>query len=507
MDTRTKSVIATLCFAALMIGTDFTGALLLVVPIEREFSADITTTQWVLNIYALTFSMVIVAGGRLGDMYGRRRFLLIGLVIFILASLVCALAPSIGWLIAARGVQGVGSAMIWPCIIGMATTVVDEKDRGVVMGLIIGATASGNVIGPVIAGVFSGLGDWRLFFFVNVAMALVSALLIWRILKTETAERIDERIDYGGMIVLSVAILALLYALDVGADWGWGSPPVIGLFVLFAVLLVVFPFIERMVKDPMVPPAMIHNKEFMLTLSTNGLIVPAFFLSFLYFPQYLHKVMGWSVLSSSFGMLPLMISIAGVSMIAGRFYNRLGPRRLLFTGYILTALGLVWVIVMAPAWGYIGIVPPMLLIGLGAGIAIGPAGAAAVSAVDASRAGLAGGLSFMFHLGLGAVGVAAGTAIMYDTSRRALGQNLEQAGITMSSADQAMLNDGAALGEAGTTILSHFSAADSDKILSALSNAFTTGLHGAYWMALVSVILGLIVIYCIDEKKLSGADG
>ena len=305
---------------------------------------------------------------------GRRRFLLIGLVIFILASLVCALAPSIGWLIAARGVQGVGSAMIWPCIIGMATTVVDEKDRGVVMGLIIGATASGNVIGPVIAGVFSGLGDWRLFFFVNVAMALVSALLIWRILKTETAERIDERIDYGGMIVLSVAILALLYALDVGADWGWGSPPVIGLFVLFAVLLVVFPFIERMVKDPMVPPAMIHNKEFMLTLSTNGLIVPAFFLSFLYFPQYLHKVMGWSVLSSSFGMLPLMISIAGVSMIAGRFYNRLGPRRLLFTGYILTALGLVWVIVMAPAWGYIGIVPPMLLIGLGAGIAIGSGG-------------------------------------------------------------------------------------------------------------------------------------
>ncbi|MBT6203757.1 MAG: MFS transporter, partial [Rhodospirillaceae bacterium] len=221
MDRRTKAIVATLCFVALMIGTDFTGALLLVVPIEHEFSVDITITQWVLNIYALTFSMVIVSGGRLGDMFGRRRLLLIGLAIFFVASIVCTVAPSITWLIGARAVQGVGSAIVWPCLIGLAMTVIDEKDRGLVMGLIIGATASGNVVGPVIAGVVSGVGEWRLFFLINVIMALVSASLILLILKNEPAERVEERVDYAGMAVLSIAILALLYGLDIGTDGAW----------------------------------------------------------------------------------------------------------------------------------------------------------------------------------------------------------------------------------------------------------------------------------------------
>ena len=506
MDRHTKAIIATLCTAALMIGTDFTGALLLVVPIEREFSVDITTTQWVLNIYALTFSMVIVSGGRLGDMFGRRRLIMIGLAIFFVASVVCTVAPSITWLIGARAVQGIGSAIVWPCLIGLGLTVIDEKDRGLVMGLIIGATASGNVIGPVIAGVVSGLGEWRLFFLMNVVMALVSALLIWLVLKKDTAERVEERVDYGGMVVLSIAILALLYGLDVGADGAWATPMVIGLFVVSLVAFVAFPFIEQVVRDPMVPPPLMRNRQFLLTLSTNGLVVPTFFLAFLYFPQYLQKMMGWDVLIASLGVLPLMISTAGSSMVSGRFYNGMGPRRLLFTGYGLAGLGALWVYVMDPAWGYWGLVPAMVLIGLGGGTAVGPAGAAAVSAVDSSRAGLAGGLSFMFHLGVGAIGVAGGTAIFYEVSRSAFRNALDQAGIAMSAADQLALNTVAAHAGAAKDILGKLGAADSEKVVAALTDAFATGLHEAYSLPLVLLIIGFVVIFCIDEAKLQGVD-
>lgn len=506
MDRRAKLNVAILCFGALMVGTDFTGALMLVVPIEHEYSADITTTQWVLNVYALTFAMLIVTGGRLGDMFGRRRLLLIGLAIFAGASLVCTLAPSIGWLIGARAVQGVGSAIVWPCIIGLGATVVEEEDRGFAMGLIIGATASGNVIGPVVSGVVTGLGEWRLFFLINLIMAAITALLIWWLLDKKDEKRVEERIDYGGMVVLSIAILALLYALDVGADWGWGSLPIIGLFVACGVMIVAFPFVEGAVKDPMVPPALIRNKEFLLTLSTNGLIVPSFFLAFLYFPQYMHNVLGWSVLVASFGMLPMTFLIALVSTIAGRYYNQFGPRRLLFVGYALATLGTIAAIFFSSAWGYAGLLLPMVLIGIGAGIAVGPAGTAAVSAVDESRAGLAGGLAFMFHLGFGAIGVAGGTAIMYGTSLGALSQGLKRSGINMSPADQAALNAGTAQDEVADKILSHYSAADHETIHAALSDAFAVGLHSAYWLVLVALFIGLAAIYFIDESKLRGAD-
>jgi hypothetical protein len=194
-------------------------------------------------------------------------------------------------------------------------------------------------------------------------------------------------------------------------------------------------------------------------------------------------------------------------MMSGRFYNRFGPRRLLFSGYILVGLGVLWVLFMEPAWGYWGLVPAMLLIGLGGGAAVGPAGAAAVSAAHASRAGLAGGLSFMFHLGFGAVGVAGGTAILYEASHSALRDSLVQAGITMSAADQAALNTVAANNGALEDILGQFSVAESEKIVAALTDAFATGLHDAYLLPLVLLMVGLVVISGIDENKLHGVDG
>ena len=191
---------------------------------------------------------------------------------------------------------------------------------------------------------------------------------------------------------------------------------IIGLFALSLILFVVFPFVERRVTDPLLPPQMMRNREFLLTLSLNALMVPAFFVAFLYFPQYMQKTLGWSVLYASFGMTPLMVLLAVGSIIAGNFYNKLGPKRLLYAGYLLVSLGCLTVLLMNPSWGYFAVLPAMVLMGIGAPMAVNASGTAAVSAVAPSRAGLAGGLSFMLHLSYGAVGVAIATAIMYATS-------------------------------------------------------------------------------------------
>lgn len=458
MGKETRLAIMTLMIAALTIGTDFTGALLLVTPIEREFKVDITTTQWVLNVYALTFGIFMVTGGRLGDMYGHRRQILIGVAIFLAASISCLAAPSIGWLIGSRAVQGIGAALIWPCVLALGTTSVDEDKRGLAVGLILAGVTSGNVVGPLMAGVVTSIGDWRLFFLVNTVMAVLTAALVLRFLKKESPGKIDERVDVFGMAVLGCALLALLYGLDVGADWGWTAPTLIGLFVVSAVLFVAFPFVESRVRDPLVPPSLMRNREFVLALATNGLLIPALFVAFLYFPQYMQKTMGWSVLAASAGMLPLMVLLSVGSVLGGRLYEPIGPKRLLLAGYALVAVGAATIVFFMPSWGYVAILPAMVLMGLGATLCVGTAGTAAVSAVLPSRAGVAGGLSFMVHLCIGALGVAGATAIM----------NAETAGAAQAGLDK----------------------------------AFAAGMSHAYWLTTALAILGIAVAAAIDEEKL-----
>lgn len=507
MDRRQKTIIACLAVPSLTVGTDFTGALMLVTSIEHDFGVDITTTQWVLNIYALTFSMGLVAGGRLGDMFGHRRLMLIGLAVFVVASLGCAAAPSIAWLIGARALQGVGSAMLWPCLLGLGALAVDKEEQGYAIGLLIGAVASGNVLGPIVSGVVAGLGEWRWFFYLNLLLGLVSALLVLRFITAERPERTEERIDFAGMIMLSLAVLALLYALDVGADWGWSDWRILALFVAAAVLFALFPALETRVRDPLVPPPMLRNRQFLLALALNGLVVPAFFLLFLYIPQYFHNSLGWSVLASALGALPLMACLSISSVISGQLYGRLGPQRLLLIGYGLTALGALAVLFVSPGDGYWVTLPVMILIGLGGGLAVGPAGTVAVSAADPSRAGLAGGLSFMVHLGLGAIGVAGGTALLYAASSSSLQNAVQKAGINLSAADQAKLSGGSLSDAATQHLLSRFSPEAVAQINTALQEAFTTGLHRAYWLVLALAVLGIVAVLSIDTDKLNQPEG
>lgn len=459
---KNRLAVVALMITAFIIGTDFTGALLLVTPIEVDFEADITTTQWVLNIYALSFGVAMVAGGRLGDLYGHRRMILVGTLIFAVASGACYFSPSIAWLIGWRALQGLGAAVLWPCILAYGATHASDSDRAMVMGLILAGITGGNVVGPLLSGVVTWLGDWRLFFLVNAVFAAVALPMIWRVLEREMVGETRERVDVVGITVLGAAILALLYAMDVGADWGWSSGAVMGLFVLSAALFITFPYSETRITHPLVPPDMLRQRQFLLILVTSGLLMPAVFGAFLYFPQLLQKTLGWSVLQASLGMLPLMVLLSLGSLSAGRLYEPYGPRRLLIVGYTLVGLGCLTVIFMDASWGYLAILPAMVLFGLGATLCVGPAGTAIVSAVPPARAGVAGAMSFMAHLVIGAIGVAGLTVIV-----------------------------NAPVADLGT---------------STQLEAFSRGLSDAYWLPLVATSLGLMAAAGIDEDQLGFAD-
>lgn len=279
--------------------------------------------------------------------------------------------------------------------------------------------------------------------------------------------------------------------------------PAIGLFAAAVILFAAFPLVEGHVADPLVPPQMRHNGQFLMALAANSLCVPAVFLMFLYVPQYLHKCLGWTVLKSTIGVLPLMVCLAVVSLVSGRLYNRIGPRHLLLSGYCLTALGVVATMLISPEWGYLGLVPALLLIGIGAALCIGTAGTAAVGAADPSRASLAGALSFMAHLALGAIGVAGGTAILFGLSATKLRQGIAALGVSLSPAELLTLNGAAPGAPASRGIIDRFGGNIADQIAGVVRDAFVSGLHQAYWLPLVMAVIGIFVALALDDEKLT----
>ncbi|MEM7462873.1 MAG: MFS transporter [Pseudomonadota bacterium] len=498
--------LAALMVTGFTVGTDFTGILLLVPAIEAHFGADITTTQWVLNLYALNFSVFMVCCGRLGDMHGHRTLMLLGASVFLCATLACWISPTIGWLIVARGVQGVGAAMIWPSLIATAANVAgsDEK-RGISIGLVLAGVTTGNVVGPLIGGFADTFGDWRLFFVVNAAMAAVAGFMVYQFIPGKEQEKTDEQIDIVGLVVFGSAVLAVLFGLDVGADLGWLSLPIIALFLTSVILFIAFPFIEARVRDPMIPVPMMRNKEFMLAVAANALIMPALFPAFLYFPQVMQKVLGWSVMEASIGMSPLMVLLAVGSIFSGHFYNIFGPKKLLVFGYVIGSLGAAYVVLAPSSWGYFALLPAMLLFGVGASVAVGSSGTAAVGAVVPERAGMVGGLTFTVHLAFGALGVAAATAIVYVTGSSGLNTGLSSAGIELAQSKIDMLNSATPDSAGVREVLASLKPGEANTVRELMISTFHAGVRNAYWLALFWAVVGVFAVLSIDEERLKQA--
>ncbi|MEM7089662.1 MAG: MFS transporter [Pseudomonadota bacterium] len=503
MDRSSIVKVVALMVTAFGIGIDFTGAMMLVPAIENSFDVDITSTQWVLNIYALFFAMTMVAGGRLGDMFGHRRVLIIGLTIFLFASIMCFVAPSLDFLIAARAIQGVGAGCVWPCTLAFGATKVSKPEhRALVLGLILAGVTSGNVFGPMISGLAVNLGEWRYFFLANVVFSCISMGTTLILMERETTHQKGEHIDFAGVGILSFAVLILLYGLDIGADWGWTSIPLLLLFSVSAVLFFLFPKVEKRVKEPLLLPQMMQNREFRITLGLNMFNVSAAFVALLYFPQYMQKVLGWSAFESALGLAPLTILLAVGSIVSGTLYNDFGPKRLLFWGYCCAAIGAASIVVLPGGLGYFQILPGMALMGLGATLSVGPAGTAAVCAVKPERAGLVGGLSFMVHLVYGAISVACATAIMYVVSLSSLSKQLTDAGIKMSDADQRTLNGGTLEAESARAIMDKLSSAEAETVTAAVRAAFDSGMSMAFVFSTLSVSMGVILALMLNEDKL-----
>ncbi|MDT7804885.1 MAG: hypothetical protein QOI78_8318 [Actinomycetota bacterium] len=373
--------------------------------IQRDFGASLADLEWTVTAYSLSFAALLMTASVLGDRFGRRRLFAIGLGMFGLASAACAEAPGIGWLIAERVVQGAGAAVIMPMALSLLNAAFPPKRRGWAIGVYGGVTGLGAMLGPIIGGAVTEGLSWQWIFWLNVPIAaLAIPLVLTRLRESHGAVR---RPDLPGLIVLSAAVLTLVWGLIRGSDAGWGSVEVIGTLIAGLVLVAVFVGWQRRAPAPMIPLRLFGSRAFsagnaaifFLNASMSG----AVFLT----AQFQQVALGHRPLDAALRLLPWGVAPFLIAPLAGALANRVGARRLAVTGLLLQAVGMGWTgLVSNLGVAYLTLVVPMSLSGIGFAAAIPVLTRSAVSGVELSEVGTASGVYSTFRQLGGAFGVA-----------------------------------------------------------------------------------------------------
>jgi EmrB/QacA subfamily drug resistance transporter len=398
--------------AVVVIANDFSAINVALPTVQRDFHTNINTIQWVINAYALTFGVMIVTGGRLADMFGRRNAFFLGTAIFASMSALGGAAQTETWLILTRTLMGIGGALMWPAILGMTYALLPEDKAGLAGGIIIGAAGLGNAIGPLIGGVLTDALSWRWIFFLNVPVSAFAVFVTYRLVKVEEPDAGEQRIDYPGVAALSVGLVSLLVALDQVDDWGFGDPRVIGLLVLSAILLVAFVPIERRAGlSALVPRAVMANESFRASCLAILLMSATFFAALLYLPQFMQHQLGYSPLQAGLGMLPFLATFACVSFVAGPLYEKLGAKLLASVGALCITIAPFVFSLVGERSHYGSLVAGMVVLGVGIGSFYPTATTAGVTSVDESQTSLAGGIVYMFQIAGGSIGLGLTTMV------------------------------------------------------------------------------------------------
>ncbi len=399
--------------AVLVVANDFTSLSVALPAIEKAFSTDITTVQWIINGYAMVFGVAIVTGGRLADMFGRRLVFFVGTAIFAAFSLIGGLAPNIGLLLACRFAMGIGGAMMWPAILGMTYGLLPASKAGLAGGIILGAAGFGNAVGPLLGGLLTDTLGWRWIFYLNLPVAAAAVLIVFLVVPRDATRKGHERIDYPGMGTLSVGLLALLLALDWALDLGWTAPLILFLLVMSAAALVAFVFVERRAGDgALVPKSVLKNTAFAGASVATLLNSAIFFAALLYLPQFMSKVLGFNAMHAGAGLLPLMGTFMVTSFVAGRLYALLGPKLIVSLGAVLLGAGMILLSAINASTTYNELVFGMVVLGIGVGLFYSSVTTAAITALDPSQASLAGAIVYMCQIAGGSIGIGFNTVIV-----------------------------------------------------------------------------------------------
>jgi EmrB/QacA subfamily drug resistance transporter len=387
-------VLVLVCLAQFMVVLDATIVNVALPSIQADLDMSESGLQWVVNAYALMFGGFLLLGGRAGDLIGRKRVFLAGLVLFTAASLLCALANGETWLILARGLQGLGAALVSPAALSIVTTTFREgKERTQALGVWAAIAVGGGAVGLVLGGLLVETLSWPWIFFVNVPVGIAAFFVSLRFVPESKDEHAHKSFDVAGAISVTAGLIALVYGIVRSAESGWGSGEVLGFLALATVLLVGFVLIERRSAEPLVRLSIFSVRTVRGANAAMFVVAAGLFAMFFFNTLYVQRVLGFSPLEAGFAFVPFTAGVIVGAALSQKLVPALGAREVPLIGAALGAVGLLLFLRLTPDSSYVtDLLPGILLTSVGMGLVFVPITLIATSGVPVDDAGLASGL-------------------------------------------------------------------------------------------------------------------
>jgi EmrB/QacA subfamily drug resistance transporter len=497
--------LAVLCVVLFLTFLDNTVVSVALGNIQTELHAGVTALQWVVGAYALTFAGAMLGFGMVGDEFGRKRVMIIGIAIFLAGSVMSATAPNIAVLIAGRAVMGFGAAASEPGTLSMIRHIyTDERTRARALGVWTAVSGIALAMGPVIGGALIGVHgwDWRAIFWFNLivgAIALAGAALVL----TENSDPDAHRVDIAGTVLGAAAISALAFAVIMAEKSGFGSPLVAALLFVSIASVIGFVYWEHKAAHPLLDLKFLRVPRF---LTANIVAFSAYFATFAVFfftALYLEEVVGDTGYQIALAFLPMMILMTVAAVVAGRWTIAVGPRWSIFTGCMIFALGLLLTsFTINPSPGYLPLAAALSVAGIGVGFTVVPATSSALSAVPPERSGMAASTTNTSRE-IGAVtGVAVLGALVSSRLSADIGSKLQHLGLP-KSIQQFVINGVESGAEPSNGKTAQAGAGQGklvQEVIQAAYSAFQSGLHAALYLSAVLVLVAGIVSFVLLRR-------
>ena len=484
-DNRKWWTLAAMCFALFMIMLDNTVVNVALPSIQRDLHASISSLEWTVNAYTLTFAVLLVTGGRMGDIFGRRTMVLFGVIAFALSSALIGFAPSQELLVAGRALQGIGAAFMMPGTLSIISDAFPPQERGRAIGTWAGVSGLALAIGPVVGGALTEYVSWRAIFFLNLPVAVGAVVITLFAARNSRDETVNRSVDYPGIAALSVGLTALILALIEGNRWGWGSTRIVSLFVIAAVGAIAFVVIETHRRVPMVDFSFFKSRTFAGANLVAIVISFAMLAQFFFMALYMQNILHYTALQAGVRFLPSTLMIIIIAPIAGRLADRIGPKPLIMAGLSILALSLFLQSQITVDSGYATLLPAFVLLGIGIALTMSPMSTAAMNAVDVTKAGVASGILSMGRMVGGSLGVAVTGALFQGRFSGRLSQ-LMGSGTTKATSDK--LFEAVSSGQSSRL----GSGARAHQVIGYAHDAFIHALTGSMKLSLAVVVIGLV---------------
>ena len=497
---RSWVILSGLCVLCLLINMDYTAVNIALVPVSQDFAADLNTLQWALSGYVLAWSAFVVAGGKLADIYGKRRLLLWGVSIFLVASVICGLANSALSLIMGRILQGFGGALFCSSIYTLLFTSFPKEQQGFAVGMLGVSAGLGLAIGPTFAGTIIELVGWRWIFLVNVPLCLVSISIISLTTPPEAKRLSDDRFDVIGSILLGVTLAISVFSLNQFEVWGFTSFKLWSFFAISLVMLTAFLVSQAKLVHPLIPRGLFKNKPFVACLVSFAICEAGFATLLLLVTLFLQNVMNYGPFDAAKIFLAYTLAFGFFSPLGGKMLDKLGGRIPIVGGTILMMLGLLLAAQLNTASHINYILITLCVLGLGMGILFPVLNAVMMKVVDPKELSTAAGVFVMGATLFMTIGVVMSSNLLIAIGEPVIASTLGTgASPELQQIRSALINSA----HRDLSLLADYTATETQQYISIVNQAFQQAMSYIFYGCLGLTSIALVMSFRITEKPLS----